>query len=199
MTTEIQSFLPPYASNFSGRQDQFLPVLSEAEISRIERFGEHRKYRRGERLSRGGERAAGIFVVLKGTLTMSLRDGFGRVVPVVRHGPGQFTGEIAQLSGGFALVGADADEDVEVLLIQPDRIRALIVADAELGERIVRALMLRRVAQIESGRSGAVLIGELQSPHMLSGPQIVLRLTQRLAATCMYSNANPRLRSGKNW
>ena len=120
-------------------------------------------------------------------------------MPVVRHGPGQFTGEIAQLSGGFALVGADADEDVEVLMIQPDRIRGLIVADAELGERIVRALMLRRVAQIESGRSGAVLIGELQSPHMLSGPQIVLRLTQRLAATCMYSNANPRLRSGKNW
>ena len=88
---------------------------------------------------------------------------------------------------------------MEVLLIQPDRIRALIVAHAELAERIVRAMMLRRVAQIESGRSGAVLIGELQSPHMLSGPQIVLRLTQRLAATCMYSNANPRLRSGKNW
>ena len=151
MTTEIQSFLPPYASNFSGRQDQFLPVLSEAEISRIERFGEHRKYRRGERLFAAGERAPGIFVVLKGTLTISLRDGLGCVVPVVRHGPGQFTGEIAQLSGGFALVDADADEDVEVLLIQPDRIRALIVADAELGERIIRALMLRRVAQIESG------------------------------------------------
>src|ERR1700723_703883 len=68
MTTEkIQSFLPPYASNFSGRQDQFLPVLSEAEISRIERFGEHRKYRRGERLFAAGERAPGIFAVLKGT------------------------------------------------------------------------------------------------------------------------------------
>ena len=66
MTTEIQSFLPPYASNFSGRQDQFLPVLSEAEISRIERFGEHRKYRRGERLFAAGERAPGIFAVLKG-------------------------------------------------------------------------------------------------------------------------------------
>ena len=199
MTTEIQSFLPPYASNFSGRQDQFLPVLSEVEISRIERFGEHRKYHGGEQLFAAGERAPGIFVVLKGTLTTSLRDGLGRVAPVVRVGPGQFTGDIAQLCVGFALVDANADEDVEVLLIQPDRIRALIVADAELGERIVRALMLRRVAQIESGRSGAVLIGELQSPHMLSGPQIVLRLTQRLAATCMYSNANPRLRSGKNW
>jgi thioredoxin reductase (NADPH) len=167
MTTEIQSFLPPYASNFSWRRDQFLPVLSEAEILRIERFGEHRKYHGGEQLFAAGERAPGIFVVLKGTLTTSLRDGLGRVVPLVRVGPGQFIGEIAQLSGGFALIDANADEDVEVLLIQPDRIRALIVADAELGERIIRALMLRRVAQIESGRSGAVLIGELQSPHML--------------------------------
>ena len=74
-------------------------------------------------------------------------------MPVVRHGPGQFTGEIAQLSGGFALVGADADEDVEVLLIQPDRIRALIVADAELGERIVRAdAASRRSDRIRSQR-----------------------------------------------
>jgi thioredoxin reductase (NADPH) len=85
----------------------------------------------------------------------------------VRVAPGQFIGDIAQLSGGFALVDANADEDVEVLLIQPDRIRALIVAGAELGERVVRALMLRRVVQIETGRSRAVLIGEFQSPHML--------------------------------
>ena len=88
---------------------------------------------------------------------MSLREGLGRVVPVVRHGPGQFTGEIAQLSGGFALVDADSDEDVEILLIQPDCIRTLIVADAELAERIVRALMLRRIAQIEYGRSGSCI------------------------------------------
>jgi thioredoxin reductase (NADPH) len=120
MTTEIQSFLPPYASSLSGRQNQFLPVLNEAEISHIQRFGEHRKYRRGERLFAAGERAPGIFVVLKGTLTTSLRDGLGRVVPIVRVGPGQFTDDIAQLSSGFALVDADADEDVETLLIQPE-------------------------------------------------------------------------------
>jgi thioredoxin reductase (NADPH) len=53
------------------------------------------------------------------------------------------------------------------LLIPPDRIRALIVAEAELGERIVRALILRRVAHIESDGTGPVLIGELQSPDML--------------------------------
>jgi thioredoxin reductase (NADPH) len=65
------------------------------------------------------------------------------VLPIVRHGPGQFTREAAQLSSGIALVDAEADDDLEALLIPPDRLRALIVAEAELGERIVRALILR--------------------------------------------------------
>jgi thioredoxin reductase (NADPH) len=163
----LPSDLTPYASSISGRDDQALPVFSEAELARIGRFGERRQYRRGERLFASGERAPGMFVVLKGTLTMSQRDGLGHVVPIVRHGPGQFTGEVAQLSSGVALVDADADDDVEVLLISPDRIRALIVAEADLGERVVRALILRRIAHIESDGGGPVLIGELESPDML--------------------------------
>jgi thioredoxin reductase (NADPH) len=165
MTT--QSLSTPYENIIGGRRDQALPVLGEADLLRIARFGERRQYRRGERLFAAGERAPGMFVVLKGALSMSQRDGLGHVVLIVRHGPGQFTGEVAQLSSGLALVDAVADEDVETLLIPPDRLRALIVAEADLGERIVRALILRRVAHIESGGSGPVLIGELQSPDML--------------------------------
>jgi thioredoxin reductase (NADPH) len=169
MTTGIsQSSVTPSASSGSERHDQTFPMLSETEIVRIARFGERRQYRRGERLVTAGERAPGMFVVLKGALKATRRDGLGHVVPVVRHRPGQFTGEVAQLSGGVAMVDADADDDdVEVLLIPPDRIRALIVAEAELGERIVRALILRRIAHIESDSGGPVLIGELQSPDML--------------------------------
>jgi thioredoxin reductase (NADPH) len=158
----------PYEIVIGGRRDQAFPVLSEADISRVERFGERRQYRRGERLFAAGERTPGMFVVLKGALMMTARDGLGRRAQVVRHGPGQFTGEVAQLSTGVALVDAEADDDdVEALLIPPDRLHALIVAEAELGERIVRALILRRVAHIESGGSGPVLIGDLQSPDML--------------------------------
>jgi thioredoxin reductase (NADPH) len=87
--------LTAYANSISGRGDQALPVFSEAELARTGRFGERRQYRRGERLFAAGERAPGIFVVLKGTLTMRQRDGLGHVVPIVRHGPGQFTGEVA--------------------------------------------------------------------------------------------------------
>ncbi len=158
----------PYDNVISGRRDQAFPVLSEADLSRIERFGERRRYRRGERLFGAGERTPGMFVVLNGALTMSARDGLGRRAQVVRHGPGQFTGEVAQLSTGVAVVDAEAgDDDVETLLITPERLHALIVAEAELGERIVRALILRRVAHIESGGSGPVLIGDLHAPDML--------------------------------
>ena len=157
----------PYTSSISGRRDQAFPRLTESEIARIARFGERRQYHRGERVFAAGKPPPGMLVVLKGTLTMSSRDGLGHVVPIVRHDRGNFTGEVAQLSGGLSLVDADAEDDVEALLFPPDRLRALIVAEADLGERIVRALILRRVAHIQTGASGPVLIGKPQAPDML--------------------------------
>src|SRR5215467_12468488 len=52
-------------------------------------------------------------------------------------------------------------------LFRSDQLRALIIAEADLGERLVRALILRRVALIESAHSGPVLIGTPQSPEIL--------------------------------
>jgi thioredoxin reductase (NADPH) len=48
---------------------------------------------------------------------------------------------------------------VEALDIPPDRLRALLVAEAELGERIMRALILRRVGMLEEGTGGPVIVG----------------------------------------
>jgi thioredoxin reductase (NADPH) len=155
------------STGVASRRNQMFPQLSDAEIARIGRFGVIRQHARGARLYAAGEPGPGMFVVLKGTVTISLRDGLGHVVPIARQGRGQFLGEIAQLSGGAALVDADADEDAETLLVPPDRLRALIVAEASLGERVMRALILRRVGLIEAGASGPVLIGEPQSPHVL--------------------------------
>jgi thioredoxin reductase (NADPH) len=155
------------ASGLAARRHQMFPSLSEEEIGRIARFGESRSYRRGERLFAAGEPAPGMFVVLTGTVTISQRDGLGHVVPIVRQGHGQFLAELAQLSGSVAIVDGIADADVDALLVPPAQLRALIVAEADLGERILRALILRRVGLIEAGGSGAVLIGDSQAPLML--------------------------------
>ena len=141
------------------RRHQMFPELAPREIERIRRFGSLRRYSKGECLFTAGERGPGMFVVLSGLVSITQRDGLGHVVPIVQQGPGQFMAEVGQLSGDPALVDGHADEDVEVLLIPPEQLRAMIVAEADLGERVVRALILRRVALIEAGASGPVLIG----------------------------------------
>jgi len=154
-------------ASLAGRREQLFPQLTEAEIARISRFGSVRRYAPGERLLTAGEPSPGMFVVLKGAVRTSLRDGLGHVVPFASRSRGQFLAEVSQLSGRQAMVDAQADDEVEALLIPPDQLRALIIAEADLGERIVRALILRRVALIESGMSGPVIIGDAQSPDVL--------------------------------
>ena len=170
----IRKMQPPEAplpdalpAGMMARRHQMFPELTDAEIARVRRFGSPRRYARGERLITAGEPGPGMFIVLTGRVTLSQRDGLGHVVPLVTHGHGQFLGEVGTLSGRAALVDAHAHEDVETLLVAPEQLRALIVAEADLGERIVRALILRRVGLIESGASGPVLIGAPQSAGIL--------------------------------
>ena len=141
------------------RHEQTFPTLTDSEIERMRRFGELRTYRHGDALFETGKVGPGMFVVLSGTVSITQRDGLGHVTPVIDQGPGQFLAEIGQLSGRLALVDGHAEGDVETLLIPPDQLRALLVAEAELGERIMRALILRRVSLIQGGVGGPVLIG----------------------------------------
>lgn len=150
---------PPAPSIFETRSAQAFPVLDEADIARAARFGEPRAYAGGEYLFEAGVEGPGLFLILAGEVAITRRDGFGHDLPVVDQGPGQFLAEVGQLSGKPSFVDGTAVGAVETVLIPPDRLRALLVAEAELGERIMRALILRRVNLIETGGGGPVLIG----------------------------------------
>lgn len=154
-------------SELLSRRHQMFPRMTDAEIARIRRFGTVQRHPPGTRLLGVGEPSPGMFVVLGGTVAISQRDGLGHVVPIVQQGPGQFVAEVATLSGRPALVDAHAVGEIEVLLVPTGQLRALIIAEADLGERLVRALILRRVALVESGASGPVLIGQPQSADLL--------------------------------
>src|SRR6202158_2838035 len=148
------------------RLEQTFPLLAPQEIARMRSFGELRGYKDGERLFETGKPGPGMFVIRSGHVTISQRDGLGHVTPVINQGPGQFLAEIGQLSGRPALVDGHAEGDVETLLILPERLRALLVAEADLGERIMRALILRRVSLIQGG-VGPVLIGSSNSAGVI--------------------------------
>ena len=160
--------MPDEAPNeLLSRRHQMFPVLAEADIARMRRFGTLFNHSSGTRLIAAGESSPGMFVVLKGLVALSQRDGLGHVTPIVQQGCGHFIGEVGALSGKPSLVDAIAIENVEVLLILTGRLRALIIAEADLGERLVRALILRRVALIDAGASGPVLIGRPGSAGLL--------------------------------
>ncbi|HKH02959.1 MAG TPA: FAD-dependent oxidoreductase [Bradyrhizobium sp.] len=149
------------------RQEQTFPALTAQEIARMRRFGEIRTYKSGDKLFETGKPGPGMFVVLSGHVMITQRDGLGHLTPVINQGPGQFLAEIGQLSGRVALVDGHAQEAVETLLIAPERLRALLVAEADLGERIMRALILRRVNLIQGGVGGPVLIGPSNSSGVI--------------------------------
>src|SRR3954467_13573076 len=149
------------------RHEQTFPTLTPSEIERMRRFGELRSFKNGEKLFETGKPGPGMFVVLSGHVAITQRDGLGHVTPVIDQGPGQFLAEIGQLSGRVALVDGHAEGDVETLLIAPERLRALLVAEADLGERIMRALILRRVNLIQGGVGGPVLIGPSNSSGVI--------------------------------
>jgi thioredoxin reductase (NADPH) len=149
------------------RHHQMFPTLKPEEIARISRFGTVQQFPSGSFLVKAGQRGPGMLVQLTGRVRISQRNGLGEVVPIIEHGPGQFLAEVGQLSGASALVDAEALEDTEALVIPTEQLRALIIGEADLGERITRALILRRVGLIEAGISGPVLVGAPDSPAIV--------------------------------
>jgi thioredoxin reductase (NADPH) len=157
----------PTQSILDSRRHQLFPILEPAEIERVRRFGKVRSYGTGEALATVGEVSPGLIIILAGRVDVTQRDQSGRRTPIVSYGPGAFMGELAQLSGRPALVDAHAQGPVEALIIPPEQLRALLIAEAELGERIMRALILRRVAILEAGAGGPVIVGRAENGDVL--------------------------------
>ncbi|TWI65261.1 thioredoxin reductase (NADPH) [Pseudoduganella lurida] len=189
-------------ANLESRRYQMFPVLSEAEINRLRRFGTVRRFGNGVRVLEAGHTTFGMIVTLAGRIAISRYDGLGNSYPITEHGRGEFTAEVSQLSGRPTLVNGDAVGEVEALVISPANLRALVIAEADLGERIVRALILRRVGLIEANSGGPVLVApdghqrlhQLRSfltsngyPHVVLDPQV----DEQARTLCEYYQPGP--------
>ncbi|PTR09567.1 thioredoxin reductase (NADPH) [Nitrosospira sp. Nsp5] len=155
-TSTMDFPLPP---SLESRRGQMFPKLSPAETNRLLRFGTVRTWQPGEILFDPSRPGVGMFVLLSGRILITRKNGLGIEIPIIESGPGHFTGEVGQLSGRPPLAYGRALEVVEALVIDPPSLRAVVVAEAELGERIMRAMILRRLGLIETGGGGPLLIG----------------------------------------
>jgi thioredoxin reductase (NADPH) len=160
------------SSVLDTRRHQMFPVLQAAEIKRLRRFGSERSFAKGDYLNRSGEVSPGLLIVLSGKVQVRAHEQ--RETEIVSYGEGHFLGELAQLSGRPALVDAEALSDVTAIEIPSARLHDVMITEAELGEHIMRALILRRVALLEQNVGGPVIVGA-------AGHRDVLRLENFLS------------------
>ena len=145
-----------------SRHHQIFPTLTERQVALLDRYGERRMLKMGDVLFSQGDRHIPMFAIVSGTIEAT-RDSLDGSHPIGVHGPGCFTGEVGTLAGRAAIATARAQTDCEVIVIDEESLRALVIAEAELGETIMRAYILRRVAFIQDQHGGVLVIGSSAS------------------------------------
>ncbi len=149
----------PLSANLESRRAQIFPTLSSTEMQRLQRFGQMRTYAEGTALLTAGSPSPGLQVILSGAARVQPHDEHLRDRELVEHRVGSLVGELTGLSGTASLVDVIAITDVDALLISTARLRDLMVEEVDLGERVMRALILRRVVLLESTVVGPIIIG----------------------------------------
>ncbi len=153
-----------------AREHQMFPVLDATQIATARRFasGPERRFAPGESVFAIAEQEAPAWLVLDGAIDVIRRDGLSQEAPVTTLGPGQFSGEVNQLAGRPSIAaGRAGPKGCAALPFDPAHLRALMVGSADVGEIVMRALILRRVGLIESGKAGTILIGVSGNPDLV--------------------------------
>ncbi len=146
----------------SSRIEKIFPKLTPAQLSRIAARGHVRSMEGGEVLYEQGYSAAPFFVVISGELEV-VRPSVPVETIVTVYEPGQFTGEVGILSGRRSLFRVRTTKPGKVIELNRQQVLALIQTDAELGEILMRAFILRRVELIAAGVGDIVLVGSIYS------------------------------------
>jgi thioredoxin reductase (NADPH) len=152
------------------RREQIFPVLDAGQIETARRFasGPARRFAGGEAMYDVGDRGVPSWLLLEGAIEITRHDGLNHREAINVIAPGQFTGEVSQLGGRGALAAARAGPDgATALPFDAPHLRALLIGAAELGEIIMRALILRRMSLLETGVTGSILIGPADHPDVV--------------------------------
>ncbi len=148
------------------QRDEAFPVLTPAQIARIEPHGRRRKIAAGDVLAEPGEPVTRIWVVVAGRLdviTSTKRPNDD----LPRFTAGMFTGERSIMASGRFLGQIYASEGGEVIEVPRDELLTLIRTDSELSDLFLRAFILRRLQLIDRGYGDTVILGSNHCSGML--------------------------------
>ena len=162
---------PPLRPTAPSPAERLFPILTDTQIARIAARGRRRRVALGEVLVDAGARAVPFFVVVSGELQVS--DTAETLI--VRHRPGQFSGEVSMMTGRRAMARTRVTEPGEVIELNREQLLALVQTDAELSTILMRAFMLRRLELIARDLGDVVVLGSTHCAGTLRVKEFLTR------------------------
>ena len=140
------------------------PTLAAEEVEALRLYGKAASYKKDEAVWTAGEADVCMFVVVRGGIQVV--DGRTHR-PIVRHGEGNFSGDIDVITGRPSMVSAIAAEDSELLVMRGDCVRHIVAERPGIGEKILRAFLVRRAIMQQGGLTGVLVVGSRYSAETL--------------------------------
>jgi thioredoxin reductase (NADPH) len=164
------------------------PVLDEAQLALLRRYGTERDVAAGDTLFADGDETYDLIVMLDGTA--ELVQGYGRpgATVITTYGRAQFLGEIGMLTGQRAYLTAVATSPGRVLAVPVGPLRDLMAEEPVLSELILRTFLLRHSILVRRG-SGLTLIGSRFDPSTRRLLEVLAR--NRLVLTWLDLEGSP--------
>ena len=156
------------------REDQTFPRLSDEQIQLIIPFGEELELPAGGLLYSRGDRDFDFYVIIRGSVDVSVTDCSGKAHLFLTHGPGNFTGELTILNNRKSLVSTHTASPSRLLRVHRKDLRRLLIAEPELAKVILRAFILRRTAFIRQSLAGVTVIGDSHDADTLRIRQFLI-------------------------
>jgi thioredoxin reductase (NADPH) len=160
----------PYA-----REAQTFPRLTSDIAARIAAYGTEERLGKGTFVFERGQRNIDFFVVLEGTIEVFDIDPSGEPSMIRLHREGEFTGDVDLFNGRQIVVSARAGSDSRVIRVKRTDFQRLVSIEADIGELIMRAFILRRVGLIRHPQRSVFVIGPRRGGDTLRLEQFMRR------------------------
>jgi thioredoxin reductase (NADPH) len=163
------------ASDPIAREAETFPRLSAEILARIARYGSEERFAAGAPIFSRGDRNVDFFVVVAGSIEVFDVDehDLPQVFLVLRSR--QFSGELTLFNERAVLVSARASEETVLLRVRRADFRRLVSTEADIGEIVMRAFILRRVGLIRHVHGGVVVVGSAHTADTLRLVQFLSR------------------------
>jgi thioredoxin reductase (NADPH) len=141
----------------TGRPDG-RPLLGEAQIEVLRRYGTEHAVDAGDVLFAAGDERYDLIVVLDGEVEIVQGHGRPDREVIVTYGALEFLGEMGLLTGQRVYLSAVASAPGRVLRIPTDRVQSIMAQELDLSELILRSFLFRHDRLTKRG-TGLTLVG----------------------------------------